>query len=83
MWAIVVPDGQVVRLDFHTFNTKDNYDLVEVYDGCMENDPLIGSYSGDNIPSPIVSTGTELLISFTSDAWEKKPRIRSNCFWCR
>ena len=68
-WTIVVPDGQVVRLEFYTFNTESGYDHVQVYDGCTTDDPLIGSYSGNNIPSPIVSTGTVLLISFMSDGF--------------
>ena len=63
-----MPDGQAVRLDLYTFHTEDGYDPVRLYDGCTENDTLIGSYSGHNIPTPIISTGTVLLISFTSDS---------------
>ena len=66
-WTIEVPAGQVVMLDFYTFNTEDGYDYVRVYDGCTENDAVIGSYSGHVIPLPIISTGTVLLITFTSD----------------
>ena len=66
-WTIVVPDGEVVRLDFSTFNTEDGYDHVDVYDGCTTDDPLIQSYTGNNIPARIHSIGTKLLISFTSD----------------
>ena len=62
-----MPAGQVVRLLFDTFNTESGYDYVRVYDGCTTDDTLIGSYSGDNIPASILSTGTVLLISFTSD----------------
>ena len=66
-WTIVVPDGQVVRLDFYTFNTESGDDYVQVYDGCTTGDPSIGSYSGDNIPASILSTGNVLHITFTSD----------------
>ena len=66
-WTIMVPDGQVVRLDFYTFNTESGYDYVRVYDGCTTGDPSIGSYSGDNIPASILSTRNALLIQFTSD----------------
>merc|ERR1719309_1071155 len=66
-WTIVVPDGEVVRLDFSTFNIEYGYDHVDVYDGCTTDDPLIDSYSGDNIPAQINSIGPGLLISFTSD----------------
>ena len=66
-WTIVVPDGQVVRLDFYTFNTESGDDFVQVYDGCTTGDPSIGSYSGDTLPASILSTGNALLIQFTSD----------------
>ena len=66
-WTIVVSAGQVVRLDFYTFNTESCCDYVRVYDGCTTGDPSIGSYSGDNIPASILSTGNALLIRFTSD----------------
>ena len=66
-WTIVVPDGQVVRLDFYTFNTESGTDFVRVYDGCTTDDPSIGSYSGDNIPASILSTGNVLHITFISD----------------
>ena len=74
-WSIVVPAGQVVRLDFYTFNTESSFTLsgtvygdpVRVYDGCTTDDPRFGSYSGDNIPASILSTGNVLHITFTSD----------------
>ena len=63
----MVPDGQGVRLDFYTFNTKYRYDYVRVYDGCTTGDPSIGTYSGDTLPASILSTGNILHITFTSD----------------
>ena len=66
-WTIVVPDGQVVRLDFYTFNTHSGNDYVRVYDGCTGWDPLIKSYYGDNHPGAISSTGNVLHITFKSD----------------
>ena len=61
----MVPDGQVVRLDFYTFDTESDYDYVRVYDGCTTGDPRFGSYSGDGAPS-VLSTGNVLHITFTS-----------------
>ena len=63
----MAPSGQVVRLVFDTFTTESNFDHVRLYDGCTRNDPLIKSYSGDNRPDPISSTGNVLHITFTSD----------------
>ena len=83
-WTIVVPVGQVVRLDFYTFNTESSFTLsgdatvygdpVQVYDGCTTGDPSIGSYSGDTLPASILSTGNLLHITFTTDG---RPGTRS------
>ncbi len=66
-WTILVPAGQVIRLDFYTLGTESGYDYVRVYDGCTTGDPRFGSYSGDNIPASILSTGNVLHITFTSN----------------
>ena len=67
-WTIVAPSGEVVRLVFDTFNTESGYDNVKVYDGCTVKAPLIKSYSGDNRPDPILSTGNVLHMTFRSDS---------------
>ena len=67
-WTVVVPAGQVVRLDFYTFNTHSGNDYVRVYDGCTTSDPSVGNYSGDTLPPSILSTGNVLHITFTSDS---------------
>ena len=67
-WTIVAPSGQVVSLVFDTFSIESGYDYVRVFDGCTMNDTLIGNYSGDYIPDPILSTGNVLHITFTSDS---------------
>ena len=69
----MVPAGQIVKLNFYTFNTESGYDYVRVYDGCTTDDTLIGSYSGDNIPASILSTGPVLLISLMSDGSVTRP----------
>ena len=81
-WTIVVPVGQVVRLDFYTFdtygyNSSDSGtmrgDYVRVYDSCTaDNDKIIDTYYGPrsgyehNLPSSILSSGNVLHITFTS-----------------
>ena len=67
-WTIVVPAGQIVRLNFYTFKTESRYDPVRVYDGCTVNDPRIGSFSGSSIPNSILSTRNVLHITFKSDS---------------
>ena len=43
------------------------YDFVSIYDGSSTDSPLIGTYCGNVAPTNILSTGNELLITFTTD----------------
>ena len=84
-WTIVVLAGQVVRLDFYTFNTFGysyswadyvSGDYVRVYDSCTaDNDKIIDTYYGPrsgyehNLPSSILSTSNAIHINFTTDSY--------------
>ncbi len=54
-----------LRLDFIEFNTASS-DVLRVYDGSDESAPLLGEYSGSDIPDQIASTGNTLFITFSS-----------------
>jgi hypothetical protein len=54
-----------INISFVQFNTASS-DLVKIYDGPTTESPLIGEYSGTNIPDDISSTGNQVLITFTS-----------------
>lgn len=43
------------------------YDYVEVYNGGDELSSMLGKFCGKIAPSPIISSGSELLIKFFSD----------------
>ncbi|KAM7379759.1 hypothetical protein PAMP_005286 [Pampus punctatissimus] len=43
------------------------YDYVEVYNGGDEFSPMLGKFCGKIAPSPIISSGSQLLIKFVSD----------------
>ncbi|XP_071370346.1 neuropilin-1a-like, partial [Centroberyx affinis] len=43
------------------------YDYVEVYNGGSEQSPMLGKFCGKIAPSPIISSGSQLLIKFVSD----------------
>lgn len=73
-WLIQPPEATSVTLNFTSFDLEQPssdgntiYDAVEVYDGPTTSSPLIGRYSGSNIPPAITSTGGSLLINFYSD----------------
>jgi hypothetical protein len=56
-----------IRIIFDRFDTQEGTDVVRIYDGADETAPLIGEYSGTEIPETIYSIGNEVLITFTTD----------------
>lgn len=41
--------------------------MLQIYDGMTEDDPLIGTYCGSNIPPLIISVSNVLFVRFYSD----------------
>jgi spore germination protein YaaH len=56
-----------VMLNFQSFNLETGYDSLYLYNGTTTNSPLIGGYTGTNIPATITSTGPSLTLKFHSD----------------
>ncbi|VDH92835.1 Hypothetical predicted protein [Mytilus galloprovincialis] len=65
-WSIDVGSGYRVELQFTNFTTELKYDVVMVYDAVDATD-LMGSFSGDDLPPPMISTGRYMFLTFTSD----------------
>jgi len=55
-----------ITLNFSRLNTDIN-DMVTVYDGASTSDPILGTYSGAEIPSELTVDGNEVLLTFSSD----------------
>ena len=71
---IVAPAGSIVRLTFLDFELEGpsiygcEFDRVNVYDSSdVDEEMLLGSYCGDNIPKYVVSSNTSLLVVFETD----------------
>ena len=62
--------GALVRLVFTKLDTEAGYDFVSVYDGPSPSAPLLGSYSGTQLPLPLTATNVAgaLTVRFSSDA---------------
>ncbi|MCS7084567.1 MAG: fibronectin type III domain-containing protein, partial [Bacteroidia bacterium] len=56
-----------IRIVFTQFNTQANRDFVRVYAGENQSGTLLGSFSGTNLPPPIVVNGPAAFVYFTSD----------------
>jgi hypothetical protein len=55
-----------ITLKFYQFDLLAG-DTLKVFDGESADGPLLGSYSGNIIPASITTTGSEMLVSFSTD----------------
>ncbi|XP_053323004.1 cubilin [Spea bombifrons] len=73
-WIITQPEGEVVLLNFNSFDISNATDCisnyVEIRDGPSAESTLIGKYCGPDVPPPAHSTQRSLYIKFTTDASE-------------
>ena len=54
-----------INISFVQFNTASS-DVVKIYDGPTTDAPLLGEYSGSDVPENISSTGNQVLVTFTA-----------------
>jgi hypothetical protein len=68
-WLIKPAGATQISLNFSAFNTEATYDLVRVYNGPDDTYPLLGTYSGNTLPSTISTTAGigAMCVKFTSD----------------
>jgi len=84
---LISPDDSVqnITLSFTEFNTNPS-DKVIIYNGSTIDDPVLGVFSGQAIPSDIISTGPAMLVTFMSDGattaggWKAKYNCTLNDF---
>jgi len=53
-----------ISLSFREFNTADG-DMLRIYNGSSTNDPLVGEYSGSNLPPTVTVQNNEMLVTFS------------------
>ncbi|XP_022107899.1 cubilin-like isoform X2 [Acanthaster planci] len=70
-WLITANQGSTLYLTFADFDVETHsscyYDYVRVFDGLTENDPILGTYCGTDLPPPIQSTSNGLRVKFRTD----------------
>ncbi len=65
---LIEPIGaDYITLSFTTFDLEAGYDFVTIYDGNSTDAPLLGEFSGTNLPETLNSTGGSMLVHFVSD----------------
>ena len=57
-----------INISFNRFKTETGNDILRIYQGATINDPLIGSYSGNNLPAQINISGNKVLITFSTNS---------------
>ncbi|XP_053268342.1 cubilin [Pleuronectes platessa] len=81
IYLIRLPLGERVALNFTHMNLESHsgcaFDYVEVRDGRMETDPLIGKYCGSTLPAPMVSSSNFLWIRLRSDSSVSRAGFRA------
>ncbi|KAI5211293.1 Cub And Sushi Domain-Containing Protein 1 [Manis pentadactyla] len=66
-WIVITGERNRIQLSFHTFALEEDFDILSVYDGQLQQGNLKVRLSGFQLPSPIVSTGSILTLWFTTD----------------
>eukprot|EP01052_Picozoa_sp_SAG31_P039145 SAG31_NODE_5368_length_2582_cov_2.264599_2_plen_481_part_01 len=66
-WTLHCSIGQRPTITFSSFDTEDNYDFVNIYDGDDINAPAMSHLHGTSIPRPVTASGSAMVVQFTSD----------------
>ncbi|KAM5312551.1 CUB and sushi domain-containing protein 1 [Glossophaga mutica] len=66
-WRIALPVGYGAHIQFLNFSTEANHDFLEIQNGPYPTSPLIGQFSGPDLPAALLSTTHETLVHFYSD----------------
>ncbi|ABG38714.1 CUB domain-containing protein [Paraglaciecola sp. T6c] len=66
-FTIRAPQGGAITLSFSDFDYEENYDFFSVYDGENVSAPLLGTFSGSNLPSVLVATSGTMFIEHSTD----------------
>lgn len=67
VYRILPPNGKKVSLDFESFETEKDVDILTIYDGPNTESPVLGVFSGTNKPGTITSRDGALTLRFSSD----------------
>uniref|UniRef100_A0A3B3ZXH0 CUB domain-containing protein n=1 Tax=Periophthalmus magnuspinnatus TaxID=409849 RepID=A0A3B3ZXH0_9GOBI len=71
-WSVTVDPGLLITFAFGVLSLETHpdchYDYLEVRDGLLPEDPLLGRYCSTSSPPPVVTTGPNAWIHFHSDS---------------
>jgi|TARA_R110000782_G_scaffold21472_3_gene57733 PKD repeat protein len=77
----IQPTGAAqITLNFVSFNFESGFDSLFIYDGPTIASPILGGFSGTNLPGIITSTGGSITIRQKSDFTVVRPGFELNWF---
>ncbi len=56
-----------IKIFFDKMDTEEGSDFITIYDGDSDSAPVLGQFSGNNLPENIVSSGNKVFVTFISD----------------
>ncbi|CAF99391.1 unnamed protein product, partial [Tetraodon nigroviridis] len=71
-WTIEVDSGNIVSLQFLSFDTEASHDMLKVWDGPPENEMSLAELSGSLLPEGIHSTLNTVTVQFETDFYISK-----------
>lgn len=69
-----LPPG--AHMQFLNFSTEANHDFLEIRNGPLDTSAVIGRFSGQDVPSSLLTTSHETTVYFHSDHSQNKPGFR-------
>uniref|UniRef100_A0A673BJS4 CUB and Sushi multiple domains 2 n=1 Tax=Sphaeramia orbicularis TaxID=375764 RepID=A0A673BJS4_9TELE len=75
-WRIYLPVGYGAHIQFLNFSTEANHDFLEIRNGPLDTSAVIGRFSGQDIPTSLLTTSHETTVYFHSDHSQNKPGFR-------
>ncbi|MCK5856082.1 MAG: C10 family peptidase [Bacteroidales bacterium] len=81
-WLMTDTANNSINLEFTFFETELAYDFVDVYDGSTTSSNLLGSFSGNQLPQSLSSSGGAMLVHFHSDGGVTDQGWEANYYTC-
>lgn len=75
-WLIQPASADSISLYVLELDTEADLDVIEMYDGTNDTAPLLGTFSGSAIPSPVHASGGAMFVQFRTNSSGRKPGWR-------
>ncbi|XP_055074905.1 CUB and sushi domain-containing protein 2 [Misgurnus anguillicaudatus] len=67
VWLIIAKPESRINLAFNDLNMEKQFDFLSIKDGGKAESPILGTFSGDVLPSPITTSGHVARLEFLTD----------------